>query len=89
MITKTDDPSTEKQTFETALSRLEHILEKINSGEVALAEAVTLYEEADKLMGLCNKQLTEAEQRIEVLMRHRDGTPAIGGDGRPETTKFG
>lgn len=84
---KTDDPST-KQTFETALIRLEQILEKINSSEVALAEAVTLYEEADKLMGLCNKQLTEAEERIEILMRHRDGTVALNSEGLPQAQPF-
>jgi len=73
------------QTFEVALHRLEQILEKINAGDVPLAEAIALYEEADALMALCNKQLAEAEQKIEVLMRHRDGSLAIGNDGRPLT----
>lgn len=76
------------QTFEKALHRLETILETINSGEVALAEAVTLYEEADKLMALCNQQLTDAEQKIETLIRNRDGTLATNGEGKPSTQPF-
>lgn len=81
-------PEAEKPTFETALSRLERILELMNSGEVALSEAVALYEEADKLMAFCSCQLADAEQKIEQLQRHRDGSLALNSDGTPQTKPF-
>ena len=54
-------------TFESAYARLEEILEKMNSGKVALEESLKLYEEADKLIVWCSKRLTEAEKKIEIL----------------------
>ena len=59
--------------FEKAFARLEEILEKMNSGEVPLDDAIKIYEEADKLIKQCNKRLTSAEQKIEKLVKSRDG----------------
>jgi exodeoxyribonuclease VII small subunit len=68
-------------TFEEAYARLEHILEKMNSGAVSLDDSIKLYEEADKLIQLCQGKLTEAEQKIEVLIKNRDGTLAVSPQG--------
>ena len=58
--------------FEQAYARLEEILEKMNSGKVSLDDSLKLYEEADQLIVSCNKKLTEAEQKIEVLLKKPD-----------------
>lgn len=63
-----------KQTFEEAYSRLEQILEKMNSASVSLDESIKLYEEADKLVQLCQGRLAQAEQKIEILIKNRDGS---------------
>lgn len=55
--------------FEKAFSRLEEILEKMNSGNVPLDDSLKLYEEADSLIKSCTKQLSEAEEKIETLMQ--------------------
>ncbi len=68
-------------TFEEAYTRLEQILEKMNSGAISLDESIKLYEEADALIQLCQKKLVDAEQKIEVLMKNRDGTPAVSPQG--------
>jgi exodeoxyribonuclease VII small subunit len=75
-------------SFETSLSRLEQILEKMNSGATPLDEAVTLYEEADKLIAGCSKKLIEAERKIEVLMKNRSGEAVVDKEGKPATEPF-
>jgi exodeoxyribonuclease VII small subunit len=59
--------------FETAFARLEEILQKMNSGEVPLDDAIKLYEEADRLIKQCQTRLTSAEQKIEKLVKDRSG----------------
>lgn len=74
--------------FEAAYVRLEEILEKLNSGSVPLDESLKLYEEADKLIVSCGRRLTEAEQRIEMLIKKRNGELAMGDDNKPMTQPF-
>ena len=62
----------ENQTFETAFKRLEEILQHLNSTQVALEEALTLYQEADSLIQTCGKKLKNAEQKIDLLIKKRE-----------------
>lgn len=75
-------------SFESAYARLEEILEQINSGKVSLEESLRLYEEADKLIIRCSKQLTDAEKKIEILIKNREGELVIDGNGKPKTEAF-
>ena len=75
-------------TFESAYARLEEILEKMNAGKVSLEDSLKLYEEADRLINWCSKQLTEAEKKIEVLVKNREGEVMLGEQGRPLTQPF-
>ncbi len=75
-------------TFEAAYSRLEEILEKMNSGKVALEDSLKLYEEADKLIIWCSKRLTEAEKKIEVLTKNRDAELVLDPKGNPQVQPF-
>lgn len=54
--------------FEEALARLEQIAEQLESGELQLEKAIALAEEGLKLSQFCEKQLTEAEGKIEQLV---------------------
>lgn len=65
---------TDNFSFEKAYERLETILETLNEGDVSLDSSLTLYEEATKLIGTCSKKLTEAEKKIEILLKNTDGT---------------
>lgn len=84
---KTPGPSSE-QTFESSFSRLEEILERMNSGTVSLDESLKLYEEADALIAMCNKRLTDAERKIETLIKNRSGELALGPDQKPLVQDF-
>ncbi len=58
----------EKWTFETAMARLDEISVLLGQGSVSLDEAVELYEEAAKLINLCNKKLNSAQTKLEKVM---------------------
>lgn len=84
---------TEKQqkemSFEASFHRLEEILEKMNSSSVSLDESLKLYEEADQLIAICSKRLTDAERKIETLIKNRStGELVLGSDQKPSTQDF-
>jgi exodeoxyribonuclease VII small subunit len=72
------DPPAEGLKFEQALERLEKIVAEMESAELPLDEVVKRYEEGTKLVRLCSRKLEEAEKKIEILARAKDGTIAAG-----------
>lgn len=74
--------------FEHSFSRLEEILEKMNSGNVSLDESLKLYEEADRLIAGCSQKLNSAEAKIEMLIKKRDGELELDAEGRPCIESF-
>lgn len=75
-------------SFEQAFGRLEEILEKLNGTNVALEEALKLYEEADSLIIQCHKRLTFCEKKIELLMKNRAQELMTDPNGKPMTQEF-
>ena len=78
----------DEKTFEVAYERLEEILEKMNSEQVSLDESLALYEEADKLIGTCQKKLQDAEQKIEILLKDREGSIKLSESNQPVAEDF-
>ncbi len=74
--------------FEEAYSRLEEILEKMNSGKASLDDSLKLYEEADKLIVTCQKTLSEAEKKIETMIKSRNGEVILDEAGNPTVQAF-
>ena len=62
-----------KLSFETALTKLEGIVESMETGEVPLADLLSKFEEGNKLLKHCEGRLKEAELKIEQLKKERDG----------------
>ncbi len=60
-----------KLSFETALSKLEAIVESMETGEVPLADLLAKFEEGNKLLRHCEGRLKEAELKIEQLKKER------------------
>ena len=54
--------------FEKKLGRLEEIVEKMETGDLALEDSLKLFEEGVKLSRDCGVQLNEAEQKVKVLL---------------------
>lgn len=63
----------EYKDFEEALKKLEEIVEKLEKGELALENALQLFEEGVKISQFCNAKLEEAEKKVTVLLQDRDG----------------
>lgn len=54
--------------FEQAMERLEQIVERLESGDVALEDAIELFQEGMKLSQLCGQKLDQIERKIELLV---------------------
>jgi len=63
----------EAPDFETALKRLEEIVEKHETGELSLDSALELFEEGIKLSRFCHTKLEQAERRVEILLKNGSG----------------
>lgn len=54
-------------TYETLLARLQEVVQRLETGELPLAEALALYEEGVDLSTRCQRLLDAAELRIQQL----------------------
>ncbi len=63
-----------KTTFETNIAKLEAIIGKLEAGDVALEECVSLFEQGVALTDECLKLLDSAEQKIKLLVEKEDGS---------------
>ena len=59
-------------TFEQAITELESIVEKLNSGGAALDEMVSLYERGAALAEHCRGLLDKYEGRMEKAVRNKE-----------------
>ena len=62
-----------KEKFEDALNKLETIVSKLEEGDIPLEESLKLFEEGIRLSRLCNQKLDEAEKKVEILLKGKDG----------------
>ncbi len=67
----------EQMNFETAMERLEKIVEQMESGKLMLDDLIVRYEEGMKLVKVCQERLASAEQRIQIITRDHAGKPAL------------
>ena len=72
-----DSDKTSKLSFETALTKLEAIVDSMEQGEVPLAELLAKYEDGTKLLKICESRLKDAELKIEKLKKQKDGSVAF------------
>lgn len=59
--------------FEEALSRLEAIVAELERGDLPLEDSMRIFEEGIKLSKTCLKMLEDAERKVEILIRDKDG----------------
>ncbi len=63
----------EPTDFETALRRLEEIVQMLEAGNLSLEEGMKLFEEGMKLSRFCTEKLEEAERKVEILVKNAKG----------------
>jgi exodeoxyribonuclease VII small subunit len=69
-----DEKKAAKLSFEDALTKLETIVDAMESGDVPLADLLAKFEEGTQLLKVCEARLKDAELKIEQLKQQRDGT---------------
>ncbi len=73
--------------LEQALRELEALVERMESGELGLEESLRQFERGIALTRGCQKALSEAEQRIKVLLdKNEKGTLVSFEPGAPDST---
>lgn len=60
-------------TFEESLAELEAIMADLESGELTLDKMMARYEKGVKALQLCRKVLDDAEKKIELLVKTKNG----------------
>jgi exodeoxyribonuclease VII small subunit len=62
------------EKFETSLKKLEDAVTKLESGELSLEDALKVFEEGVKNSAICSRKLNEAQKRVELLLKQKDGS---------------
>ena len=62
----------EKVSFEENIKELENIVKSLESGEVALDEAIDKFKEAINIANQCDKKLKEAQDSVNKIL-NKDG----------------
>ncbi len=62
-----------KQDFESSLGELEKIAEKLESGELGLEDSIAEFEKGIRYAKFCHDRLEEAEKKISILQKSRNG----------------
>ena len=63
--------------FESAMDRLETIVEQMESGKLPLEDLIVRYEEGMNLVKICQKRLANAEQKINIIARDSAGKAMV------------
>ena len=70
--------TTPPPSFDDGLDRLEAVVQKLESGQLGLEEALLEFEQGVNLSKALQQQLTDAQRRVEVLKQ------GLGGEYRTE-----
>ena len=60
--------------FEASLAELEAIVEKLEQGDLSLDDSLKQFERGVQLTRICQTALTQAEQKVEILLRKTGGS---------------
>lgn len=60
--------------FETSLKKLEEIVTRLETGSLTLEDSLKAFEEGVKLAAFCSGKLDDAERRVEILLKQKDGS---------------
>jgi len=64
----TEESIDESLSFETALEKLEGLVEKLEKGNLTLDESLATFEQGMKFARVCSQKLSKAERKIEQLV---------------------
>jgi len=59
--------------FEASLKKLEEIVKRLETGSLSLEDSLKAFEEGVKHAAFCSNRLEDAERRVEILLKQKDG----------------
>jgi len=62
------------EKFEASLKKLEDAVNRLESGELSLDESLKVFEEGVKHSSICTRKLNEAQKKVELLLKRKDGS---------------
>ncbi|TQQ14130.1 exodeoxyribonuclease VII small subunit [Vibrio cholerae] len=65
----------ENMSFESTIEELEQLIEQLESGDLALDEALRKFERGISLARAGQLKLDDAEQRVRILLSNSDDAP--------------
>jgi exodeoxyribonuclease VII small subunit len=71
-VSKQDTPDI---PFEEALSQLETLVERMESGELSLEDSLASFEQGVALTRRCQQALEQAEQKVKILTANSEEAP--------------
>ena len=74
MSPKKPDENKKEEKFEETLERLQELVRELESGDCSLEGSIKKFEEGMALARSCQDRLSQAEQKIEILLKaDKDG----------------
>ena len=62
------------EKFEVSLKKLEDAVNRLEGGELSLDDSLRIFEEGVKHAALCSRKLNEAQKKVELLLKRKDGS---------------
>ncbi len=62
-------PKAKKLDLEASLQSLEELVDRMENGGLSLEESLKEFEQGIKLVQSCQKSLSDAEQKVEILLK--------------------
>jgi exodeoxyribonuclease VII small subunit len=70
-----NDTPVAELSFEAAMAELEHVVGRLEQGDVPLEDSIKLYERGADLKKRCEEKLKEAEEKVSQITLNADGAP--------------
>ncbi|CAM3003890.1 exodeoxyribonuclease VII small subunit [Vibrio tubiashii] len=74
----------ENMTFEATIEELDVIVENLENGDLALEDALKKFERGIALARSGQSKLSDAEQRVSILLQNDDESPLSDFNAQPE-----
>lgn len=71
-----DKKAEKPQKFEQSMAELEGLVTSLEKGDMPLDDALKAFEKGTDLVKKCQKQLRDAEHRVEKVLTDEQGRPA-------------
>jgi len=75
-----------KLDYETAVSELESLVERLEQGDISLEESLKLYERGVLLARDCQEALQAAEQKVQMLIQQSGQSELVDFDSDSEAS---